>query len=157
MAWGIPATLLVLAGVALVVVLMSGRGPAGDTKGPAEGGSASRSTTARHPPVASSSEPAAVVQAFYQRAAAHRYQDAWALASPNFRAQLGGFAAFRAQFRSLRSIAFERLSIVSQAGDRAVVAIRTTAVHSDHVDRCSGTVDAVRRPRWVVDHIAVAC
>jgi hypothetical protein len=114
-------------------------------------------TAAQPPPAAASSQPAQAVQGFYTLAAADRYADAWALAGPGFRSQLGGFSAFRAQFRSLRSIRFERLSTVSQAGDRATVAIRTTAVHTDHVDRCSGTVDTIRATRWLIDHIAVSC
>jgi hypothetical protein len=103
--------------------------------------------------------PEGAVQAFYQRAAAHRYEDAWALAAPALRSQLGGFAAFRSQFSSVRSIAFSRAETV-QRGDRAAtVAIATTATHTDHVDRCAGTVASTAAPDggWLVDRLAVSC
>jgi len=146
-----------IAGLVVLVVLLSraGGGPA-DQANPSRGGAAPK-TADRRPAAGPSSGPAQAVQTFYTEAAADRYGDAWALAGPGFRNQLGGFSAFRAQFGSLRSIRFERLSTIRQAGDRATVAIRTTALHSDHVDRCSGTVDVVRGTRWLIDHIAVAC
>ena len=73
--------------------------PAGSTGDPAE---------------ATADTPAGAVQAFYGLAAAHRYEDAWALATPTLREQLQGFRAFRAQFSSVRSIRFHRAEVVRQ-------------------------------------------
>jgi hypothetical protein len=102
--------------------------------------------------------PAGAVQAFYQRAASHRYDEAWALAGPGVRAQLGGLDAFRGQFATLRSISFSRAQATSQAGDSATVSIATTAVHTDRTDRCAGTVDLVPGDEgWVLQHISVSC
>jgi serine/threonine-protein kinase len=155
-AWLMPAALFAVAAAALVAALLAGAG-GGPTPKPARDGQAAPRTAAQRPPAPASSGPAQAVQGFYTLAAADRYADAWELAGPGFRNQLGGFSAFRAQFRSLRSIRFERLSTVSQARDRATVAIRTTALHTDHVDRCAGTVDVARGTRWLIDHIAVSC
>jgi eukaryotic-like serine/threonine-protein kinase len=154
--WLIPAALAAVAGIALVAVLLSQAGnPPG--AGTSRGRPAPARSAGHGPAQATSAGPAGAVQGFYTLAAADRYADAWALAGPGFRSQLGGFSAFQSQFRSLRSIRFDRLATVSRAGDRATVAVRTTAVHTDHVDRCSGTVEVVRAPRWLIDHIAVAC
>jgi hypothetical protein len=103
--------------------------------------------------------PAGAVQAFYGRAAAHRYDDAWALAAPGLRSQLGGFGAFRNQFSSVKSIAFSRANAVKQGASAATVAITTTATHTDHVDHCTGTADTAPGSGggWVVTHLAVAC
>jgi serine/threonine-protein kinase len=103
--------------------------------------------------------PEGAVQAFYERAAAHRYEDAWALAAPGLRSQLRGFEAFRSQFSSVRSIAFSRAETVRRDGEAATVAIATTATHTDHVDRCTGTVTTASGPDggWLVDRLAVSC
>jgi hypothetical protein len=151
-----------LALVAAIVVLSTGGGGAGSgqpngTGAGQSGGGSATSGAAQGAGRGVKLDPVATVKSFYRRAAADDYAGAWALAGPGFRSQLGGFSAFQAQFRSLRSIRFERLSTVSQSGDRATVAIRTTALHTDHVDRCSGTVDVVRGSRWLIDHIAVSC
>jgi hypothetical protein len=145
-----------IAAVAIVAAVLSqADNPPGG--GAERGRPAPARSAGQSPAQATSAGPAGAVRGFYTLAAADRYADAWALAGPGFRDQLGGFSAFRSQFRSLRSIRFDRLATVSQAGDRATVAMRTTAVHTDHVDRCSGTVDVVRSTRWLIDHIAVAC
>jgi hypothetical protein len=58
----------------------------------------------------------------------------------------------------VRSIDFEQISTSSRSGDRATVALRTTAVHTDRTDRCRGTADAVRSgTTWAIDHISVSC
>ncbi len=103
--------------------------------------------------------PTAAVQAFYGRAAAHRYDDAWALAAPGLRQQLGGFAAFRRQFSTVRSIVFSRASEVRRTDSGATVALATTATHTDHVDHCAGTADTqpAAGGGWVVAHIAISC
>ena len=103
--------------------------------------------------------PAGAVQAFYGLAAAHRYEDAWALATPGLRAQLQGFRAFRAQFSSVRSIQFHRAEIVRQTPDAATVAIATTATHVSRVDRCAGNATTARGPSggWLVTRVSVSC
>jgi hypothetical protein len=107
---------------------------------------------------ASPDTPAGAVQAFYQRAASRRYEEAWSLAGPGVRAQLGGFDAFQGQFRTLQSISFSRAQPTSQTARRARVAIATTAVHTTRTDRCAGTVDLVRAGGgWALEHIGVSC
>ena len=103
--------------------------------------------------------PTGAVRAFYGRAAAHRYDDAWALAAPGLRQQLGGFAAFRRQFSTVRSIVFSRASEVRRTDSAATVAVATTATHTDHVDHCAGTADTQPAPGggWLVAHIAISC
>lgn len=107
---------------------------------------------------ASTDTPAGAAKAFYQRAASHRYDEAWALASPGLRLQLGGFDAFQVQFRSLRSIAFSRLQATNQTANRATVSIATTAVHTTRTDHCAGSVDLVPGGgAWMLEHIDVSC
>jgi len=103
--------------------------------------------------------PAGAVKAFYLRAAAHRYDDAWALAAPGVRSQLGGFAAFQQQFAPVRSIVFSRATAVQQTSGAATVAITTTATHTDHVDHCTGTAQTAPGTAggWVVTHLDVGC
>jgi serine/threonine-protein kinase len=103
--------------------------------------------------------PQGAVRAFYERAAADRYDDAWALAAPELRAQLQGYRAFRAQFGSVRSIRFNRAEVVRRAANDATVAIATTATHTSRVDRCSGTATAARAPAggWMVSRVSVSC
>jgi len=100
-----------------------------------------------------------VVQAFYGRAAAHDYAQAWALATPALRAQLGGYDAFRRQFTSVRSIVFSRAAVVRRSPVAATVALATTARHTDHTDRCRGTADTLPAAdgSWVVTHLTVNC
>ncbi len=118
--------------------------PAGSTGDPAE---------------ATADTPAGAVQAFYGLAAAHRYEDAWALATPTLREQLQGFRAFRAQFSSVRSIRFHRAEVVRQTPDTGTVAIATTATHASHVDRCAGSATTARGPSggWLVTRVSVSC
>jgi hypothetical protein len=103
--------------------------------------------------------PEGAVQSFYELAAAHRYEDAWALASPSLRSQLGGFGAFRSQFSSVRSIRFERADTVKRGGSAATVAIATTATHTNRVDHCTGTAETTAGAdgAWQVSHLAVSC
>ncbi len=154
--WALPLALLLVAG-AVVAVLLSTGGQSG-------GGQASTPVRpaapapAPKPKPSPTSTPAAAVQAFYTRAAAHRFDAAWSLASPAFRNQLNGFAAFQSQFSPVRSITFQRAQTSSMAGDRATVDVRTTSVQTDHTDHCRGPVDLVRGASgWMVEQIHVAC
>jgi serine/threonine protein kinase len=128
---------------------------AGQSAAPvATGGQPSGATIAP----ADGSTPEGAVRAFYTRAAAHDYDGAWELAGPGLRSQLLGRDAFENQFSTVRSIDFEQISTSSRSGDRATVALRTTAVHTDRTDRCRGTADAVRSgTTWAIDHISVSC
>jgi eukaryotic-like serine/threonine-protein kinase len=121
--------------------------------------SGSTSTKAAAPSSATPTDPAAAVRAFYGRAAAHRYDDAWELAAPGLRSQLQGFDAFQRQFSTVRSIVFSRAETLQQTDNAASVAITTTATHTDHVDHCKGTADTAPAfgGGWVVTHLNVAC
>jgi len=154
--WAIPLALLATA-AAIVALLASRDGENGGERGDAP----RRPAPAAQSPAAGAtiaSAPAQAVQSFYQQAAADRFDAAWELAGPGFRSQLGGFEAFRSQFGSLQSISFGRAQTTSRSGDRATVAIQTTAVHRDRTDRCSGTVATTRTAgRWLIERIAVSC
>jgi hypothetical protein len=132
-------------------------------KAPAPSRSTSTATTtagaASPAPSAEPTSPAGAVQAFYTRAAAHRYNDAWALAAPGLRSQLGGFGRFRNQFSSVKSIVFSRAATIRQSASAATVAITTTATHTDRVQHCNGTIDTAPASGggWVVTHLAVSC
>jgi serine/threonine protein kinase len=115
--------------------------------------------TTRPPAVPAPDSPEHAVQAFYGRAAAHDYAQAWALATPALRTQLGGYAAFRRQFASVRSIVFSRAAVVRRSPVAATVSLATTARHTDRTDRCSGTADTLPAAdgRWVLTHLTVNC
>jgi hypothetical protein len=120
----------------------------------------STSTTSPAPASGATAEtPEGAVQSFYGLAAAHRYEDAWALAAPSLRSQLGGFGAFRSQFSTVRSIRFGRAETVQRGGDAATVAITTTATHTNRVDRCAGTAQTTpgEDGGWLVSRLAVNC
>jgi len=165
------AAAAVLAIVAIAAVLLTGGGadprrgatstPRSTTTGgrPATTPSTSTSTAGTAAASAAPTSPTGAVQAFYGRAAAHRYDDAWALAAPGLRQQLGGFAAFRRQFSTVRSIVFSRASEVRRTDSGATVAVATTATHTDHVDHCAGTADTqpATGGGWLVAHIAISC
>jgi hypothetical protein len=121
--------------------------------------STSTSTTGAASASGKPADPAAAVRAFYGRAAAHRYEDAWQLAAPSLRSQLGGFDAFQRQFSTVKSIVFSRADTVNQSDSAGTVAIKTTATHTDHVDHCTGTVDTAPGfgGGWVVTHLSVSC
>jgi hypothetical protein len=75
------------------------------------------------------------------------------------RSQLQGFEAFKSQFSTVRSIVFSRAETQQQTESAATVAIATTATHTDHVDRCTGTADTAPGSGggWVVTHLNVSC
>jgi serine/threonine protein kinase len=150
----------------------SGTTPAGSTApgsaapGSAAPGSAapsSASTTASGsaavPPTTAAASPVAAVESFYRLAAARRYSDAWALADPAFRAQLGGYRDFQAGQANDRSITFDSARVASQTGASATVTVSTTSVQSDGTRHCSGTVDLVQGTarHWLVHQIDINC
>jgi eukaryotic-like serine/threonine-protein kinase len=173
-----PAILLVgavaLAAAAVAAVLIASGGGGGGSNAPSSRqastpkrstssksgtSSGTTSTKAVAPSSAAPTNPAAAVRAFYGRAAAHRYDDAWELAAPGLRSQLGGFDAFQRQFSTVRSIVFLRAQTVNQSDSAATVNIKTTATHTDHVDHCTGTADTAPAfgGGWVVTHLSVSC
>ena len=129
------------------------------TSGSKSTSTGSTSTKAAAPASAAPTDPAGAVRAFYGRAAAHRYDAAWALAAPGLRSQLQGFDAFKSQFSTARSIVFSRAQTVKQSDAAATVAITTTTTHTDRTDHCAGTADTAPAPGggWVVTHLNVNC
>ena len=107
---------------------------------------------------AAGTSPAAAVGAFYQAAATGDYAGAWATATGSARSQLGGYGSFARSQSTLESISFPRLRITSQTATSATVELRSEAVHSDRVDRCTGTVDLVRAEggAWKLDRLNIA-
>jgi hypothetical protein len=102
--------------------------------------------------------PGAAVQAFYRAAAQHRYAAAWALADPNMRDEVGGYAAFEGQMTSVRSIAFHRVDTLQDTSDTATVAVRTTSIGTDRTQQCWGTVRTVQQAgAWLLDGISIHC
>lgn len=118
-------------------------------------GSAGSATTG----VPGAGTPVAAVESFYHQAAAHQYSNAWALADPAFRDQLGGYASFQSGQAAERSITFKDARVVSQSRTAASVAIRTTSVRESDTQHCSGTVDLVRggSSTWLLHQIHITC
>jgi serine/threonine protein kinase len=103
--------------------------------------------------------PTSAVQSFYEAAAAHRYSDAWALADPNLRNQLGGYSAFQRQMSSVRSITFHKAQTTGgSSSDSATVALQTTSVQTRGTQQCAGTARTVRSGQgWLVDNVSINC
>jgi eukaryotic-like serine/threonine-protein kinase len=121
---------------------------------------ASAGTVAPSGAVSAPGSPAAVVQAFYRLAAAHRYSEAWALADPTFRIQLAGYAAFKSGQAADRSITFDATRLLRQTADAATVYVQTTSVRTTGTEHCSGTVRVVRSGTsggWLLHRIAISC
>ena len=104
--------------------------------------------------------PVSAVESFYQLAAAHRYTEAWALADPTFRSQLGGYNSFQAGQVGDRSITFEAADVTSQSSTAATVAVRTTSVRTNGTHHCAGTIDLVAGGTsrgWLLHLIHINC
>ena len=110
-------------------------------------------------PGSGASSPTSAVQSFYEAAAAHRYSDAWALAGPNLRNQLGGYSAFQRQMSSVRSITFHKAQTTGgTSSDSATVALQTTSVQTSGTQQCAGTARTVRSGQgWLVDGVSINC
>ena len=99
------------------------------------------------------STPEAAVQGFYTRAAGDDYDEAWALATPALREQLGGYDSFKGTFGTLQTI---ELSKVKAKGD--TVSFESVATHTDRVDRCKGKAQTVASgENRLLDRISVSC
>jgi hypothetical protein len=130
------------------------------SQAPATGSPPSTAATSSASTAASSSAstPISATESFYTLAAAHRYADAWALADPTFRAQLGGYQSFENGQALDRSITFTGANVVTQSADSATVAVRTTSVRADGTQHCYGTVDLLRSSStWLVHLIHINC
>jgi hypothetical protein len=82
------------------------------------------------------------------------------MAGPRMRQAFGNsLQRFSRELASLQQIRFERVAIVARDEAGATVDIRTVATHVDRVDRCSGTLRAIRRPGggWLVEPAGVRC
>jgi eukaryotic-like serine/threonine-protein kinase len=109
-------------------------------------------------PTTSASNPISAAEAFYTLAAAHRYAQAWALADPAFRDQLGGYSSFEYGQSMDRSITFDSARVISETTDAAVLAVRTTSVRTNGTQHCSGTIDMRRvGSTWLIHHIDINC
>lgn len=142
------AALGALVVIALIVVLA--------LRGQDEGSAPSAGRPSTEVPAAAS--PESTVLGFYTSAANDRFEAAWKLAGTRARAQLGGFAAFKRQLGTLRSIEFRENRTVRESDTRATVAIQTRAVHTNKVDNCRGDVTLSRKDRrWLIDRLGVSC
>ena len=122
-------------------------------------GSTAPGSTAAPPSSSSAGTPSGAVESFYQLANARRYSEAWALADPTFRAQLGGYQSFQAGQANDRSITFDSAHVASQTSHAATVAVTTTSVQSTKTSHCAGTVDLVPGApgQWLLHQIHINC
>jgi hypothetical protein len=128
--------------------------------------SATASPSAAAPAATPTRSPAAAlsatqtVRAFYRRAAAGDYARAWSLAGPQMRRAFGNsLQRFSRELSSLQRIGFQRVAIVARDKAGVTVDIRSVATHVNRVDRCTGTLRAIRRPKggWLVEPAGVRC
>jgi serine/threonine-protein kinase len=118
------------------------------------GGDESADASAEAAPAeAAPAAPEEAVTSFYESAAAGDYDSAWSLATPRFREQLGGLAAFQQQQSTLESIEFEQAEVVEEGEGSAQVDISTVATHTDYVENCEGTLRLVSDggAGWLID------
>jgi hypothetical protein len=99
------------------------------------------------------------VQAFYELAASHRYSQAWALADPAFRNQLGGYDSFVSGQSADRAIIFNTARTIERSAGAATVYVRTTSVRTTGTQRCSGSVQLVSGGSggWLLHQISISC
>jgi hypothetical protein len=99
-----------------------------------------------------------VVEQFYEAAARHQYQQAWALADSNLKSQLGGYSAFQHLMSPVRSITFHRAQVQDSSASTATVALSTTSVQTSGTQECAGTARTVRSgSTWLVDRVSISC
>jgi hypothetical protein len=121
---------------------------------------AATTSAAASPGASGAADPVAAVKSFYGLAAAHRYTEAWALADPTFRSQLGSYPSFQVQQAGDISIRFDSAQPLHRSSSDATVAVRTTSVRTDGTKHCSGTVDLVpdaTSGRWLLHQIHINC
>ena len=145
------AAVLLLGAVAAILILASGGEPAAppETAPP---------TAAQEDPPAREARPDQTVVDFYELSASGDYRGAWELASPAFRQQLQGFAAFEESQSTLESIQFDKAETVDESGDSAEVAIQTVARHTDRTDECEGSLEMSRAgDGWLIEQASIDC
>lgn len=138
----------------------SAAAPSSSSSTSAAGASSASSTSAAGASgPASASSPVSAVESFYRLAAAHRYPEAWALADPAFRTQVGGYRSFQAGQANDRSITFDSAHVSSQTGTASTVSVKTTSVQSTGTRHCAGTVNLVPGAggRWMLHQININC
>ncbi len=157
--------LLGIAAVAGVLILSSGgdgdRAPARAERTPEPTATATAEatpTTEATPGKRREPAPARAIRGFYEAAAADDFDRAWELAGPQYRQQYGSPDGIASGLGSLQRIRFRRLRVVERTGDQAVVEVATVATHTDRVDRCSGTLRAVKvEGTWRADPLGLTC
>jgi hypothetical protein len=178
--WLLPVAGLVAAliAVALILALTGGDSDGGggggssdqaaDQRGAEESGSESQEAAPEESQPApsggggggggSDAPPAQAVRDFYTLAAKDDFEGAWELAGPDAREQFGSFDRFVGTLDTLESIEFPTLEVATERGDSATVRIESVATHTDHTDRCSGTVAvASSGGEWRVGRLSVDC
>ena len=115
-------------------------------------------TQAAAKPPRADATPVSAVRAFYTRAAEGDFDGAWNLAGPRFRQAFGSRAGLEDTLGSLRSIEFVKLEETGRSGTTATLQVQTVAEHSTRTDRCSGTLQAVRKgDGWRVEPAGLSC
>jgi serine/threonine-protein kinase len=111
------------------------------------------------PPSGGAGSPTAAVASFYGLAASHRYAQAWALADPVFRSQLGGYHSFVSGQSGDRQIIFHTDRVISRSGHEATVQIATTSVRNNGTSQCQGTaqVQDAGSGGWLLHSISIHC
>jgi serine/threonine-protein kinase len=166
------AVLLALGAVAALLVLLSSSGSdskrtprVSSTRTPASAKAASTTPTSPATPAAAAAgrthtapgEPAATVRAFYNALVDRNFDKARALLDPSAAAQLGS-TGVSGLASTLRSVTFARATTSARSSSQATVSIVTTAVHTDHTDHCTGTVQMSGAPgAWKLHRFGVAC
>ena len=158
----LPAAVALLAAAAVTAVVLITRG--GDEDPPQR---AETTPAAEESPVATPTPkarkprepaPARAVRGFYEAAAEDDWDRAWSLAGPQYRASFGSPEGVQRGLDSLQKIRFRVLRILERGPDRATVSVQTVATHTDRVDRCAGTLLAVKvEGTWRADPLNLDC
>ena len=154
---------LLLLAVIAVVALSGGGGDDPEKADSTKTGTTSQQqgtqeTQAAAKPPRADATPVSAVRAFYTRAAEGDFDGAWNLAGPRFRQAFGSRAGLEDTLGSLRSIEFVKLEETGRRGSTATLQVQTVAEHSTRTDRCSGTLQAVRRgDGWRVEPAGLSC
>jgi serine/threonine-protein kinase len=145
------AAALIVAAAVVALLLVSGGEPA-----PQEPSAAAPQE--EQPAPKPEPTPDETVVDFYEQSADGDTRGAWELASPSFREQLGGYAAFEESQSTLESIEFDQAETVDESGGSAEVAIQTVATHTDRTDECEGSLDLTRGgDAWLIDQASITC
>jgi hypothetical protein len=123
--------------------------PTDDEAGASSGGETGTAESSASP---TPGDPTTAVEQFYELSAAGDTEQAWELATDNFRSQLGGYSSFTAQMADLESVEFSHLETTSESGETATVSFVDAATHTDYVDHCNGTFTLLAGSQgWQID------